>query len=128
MFFEDKIHLEDCPSGSIDETPVVKVHISAKSDVDESEANGNLGRCTPSYIFPLRCVRNLFIGGVIYLTKKIIRCWYFICKELVHTICDGILHVNMLHYFKMPYITCAYFIKFTYNKYIGPCFKIVHWF
>ena len=41
VFFEDKTHLEDCPSGSIDETPAVKVDISAKSDVDESEAKGD---------------------------------------------------------------------------------------
>ena len=29
-----------------------------------------------------------------------------------------ILHVNMFHYFKIPYITCT----FTYNEYIGPLF------
>ena len=31
VFFEDKTHLEDCPSGSIDVEPAVKVDISAKS-------------------------------------------------------------------------------------------------
>src|ERR1700737_5511716 len=41
VFVEDKTHLEDCPSGSIDEAPAVKVDISAKSDVDESETNGD---------------------------------------------------------------------------------------
>jgi hypothetical protein len=37
-------------------------------------------------------------------------------------ICDGILHVNMFHYFKIPYFTCKVFTKFTYNEYIGPYF------
>ena len=41
MFFEDKMHLEDCSSGSIDKALAVKVDISAKLDVDESEANGD---------------------------------------------------------------------------------------
>jgi hypothetical protein len=36
--------------------------------------------------------------------------------------CDGILHVNMFHYFKIPYFTCKSFTKFTYNEYIGPYF------
>jgi hypothetical protein len=36
--------------------------------------------------------------------------------------CDGILHVNMFHYFKIPYFTCNFFTKFTYNEYIGPYF------
>jgi hypothetical protein len=41
VFFEDKTHLEDCPSGSVDVEPAVKVDISAKSEADESEANGD---------------------------------------------------------------------------------------
>jgi hypothetical protein len=36
--------------------------------------------------------------------------------------CDGILHVNMFHYLKIPYFTCTFFTKFTYNEYIGPYF------
>ena len=32
--------------------------------------------------------------------------WYFTCK-----------HVPL---FKIPYITCTFFTKFTYNEYIGP--------
>jgi hypothetical protein len=58
--------------------------------------------------------------GVIYLAKKIIRWWYFTCKKLENIICDGILHVNMFHYFKIPYFTCKFFTKFTYTEYIGP--------
>ena len=41
IFFKDKKYLEDCPSGSIDETPMVKVDISAKSIMDELESNDN---------------------------------------------------------------------------------------
>ena len=47
---------------------------------------------------------------VIYLAKTIIRWWYFTCKEPETIICDGILHVNIFHYFKIPYITCIYFL------------------
>jgi hypothetical protein len=36
-------------------------------------------------------------------------------------ICDVILHVNMFHYFKIPYFTCN-LKKITYNEYIGPYF------
>jgi hypothetical protein len=34
--------------------------------------------------------------------------WYFTCKHV--------------HYFKIPYFTCTFFPKFTYNEYIGPYF------
>jgi hypothetical protein len=37
--------------------------------------------------------------------------WYFTCK-----------HVNMFHYFKIPYFTCTFFTAFIYNEYIGPYF------
>jgi hypothetical protein len=57
------------------------------------------------------------LGGVIYLAKKIIKWWHFTFKNPENIICDGILHVNMFHYF-----TCTFFTKFTYNKYIGPYF------
>ena len=40
VFFEDKTNLVDCPSVSIDGTPVVKVDISAKLDVDVSKVDG----------------------------------------------------------------------------------------
>jgi hypothetical protein len=63
----------------------------------------------------------IYWGG--YLPcKKIIRWWYFTCKKPEDIICDGILHVNMFHYFKIPYFTCNVFTKFTYNEYIGPYF------
>jgi hypothetical protein len=32
------------------------------------------------------------------------------------------LHVNMFHYFQIPYFTCKFFTKFTYNEYIEPYF------
>jgi hypothetical protein len=37
-------------------------------------------------------------------------------------LCDGILHVNMFHYFKIPYFIGKFLTKFTYNEYIGPYF------
>jgi hypothetical protein len=52
--------------------------------------------------FAYTCVRDLFIGGVIYLAENIIRLWYFTCKKPENFICDNILHVNMFHYFKIP--------------------------
>jgi hypothetical protein len=60
------------------------------------------------FYFAYTCVRDLFIGGGIYLAKNII--------------CDGILHVNMFHYFKISYFTCRFFTKFTYNEYVGLFF------
>jgi hypothetical protein len=63
----------------------------------------------------------IYWGG--YLPcKKDYRWWYFTCKKPENIICDGILHVNMFHYFKIPYFTCNFFTKFTYNEYIGPYF------
>jgi hypothetical protein len=72
--------------------------------------------------FAYTCVRDLFIGGVIYLAENIIRWWYFTCKKPKSIICDGMLHVNMFHYFKIPYFTSTFFTKFTYIEYIGPYF------
>jgi hypothetical protein len=74
--------------------------------------------------FAYTCVRDLFIKGVIYLAKNIIRWWYFTCEKPENIICDGILHVNMFHYFKIPYFTCTFFTNFTYNEYIGPYFLL----
>ena len=72
--------------------------------------------------FAYTCIQDLFIGGVIYLAEKIIRWWYFTCKKPANIIGDGILHVNMFHYFQIPYFICNFFTKFTYNEYIGPYF------
>ena len=44
MFFEVKIHLEDCPNGRIEETLVVKVDISPKPSKKELEANDNVSK------------------------------------------------------------------------------------
>ena len=41
VFFEDKSHLEDCPSGRIAEVPAVKVDISPKLEVEELKASGD---------------------------------------------------------------------------------------
>jgi hypothetical protein len=63
----------------------------------------------------------IYWGG--YLPcKNIMRWWYFTCKNPENIICDGILHINMFHYFKIPYFTCNFFTKLTYNEYIGPYF------
>jgi hypothetical protein len=61
--------------------------------------------------FAYTCVRDLFIVGVIYLAEKSIRWWYFTCKKPENIICDGILHWNMFHYFKIPYFKCFFFYK-----------------
>jgi hypothetical protein len=44
----------------------------------------------------------------------------FYMQKPENIICDGILHVNMFHYFKIPCFTCTVFTKFIYNEYIGP--------
>jgi hypothetical protein len=67
----------------------------------------NLGEFTPC-ILHTRAFGTYLLGGGIYLAENII--------------CDGILHVNMFHYSKIPYFTCTFFTKFTYNEYIGPYF------
>ena len=79
------------------------------------------GRSLP-LIFCIHVRSGPIYWGGIYLAKKIIRWWYFINKKPKNIICDGILHVNMFHYFKIPYFTCNFFTKFTYNEYIGPYF------
>jgi hypothetical protein len=66
-----------------------------------------LGEITPSYILHTRAF-GTYLLGVTYLAKRLYG--------------DGILHVNMFHYFKIPYFTCTFFSKFTYNEYIGPYF------
>jgi hypothetical protein len=80
-----------------------------------------LGSSLP-LIFCIHVHSGPIYWGVIYLAKKIIRWWYFTCKNPENIICDGILHVNMFHYFKIPYCTFTFFTKFTYNEYIGPYF------
>ena len=66
---------------------------------------------TPNYQDPPTCclVTNGFRVAEIlfYLEKKTI-------------LCDGILHVNMFHYFKIPYNICTFFSNFIYNEYTGP--------
>jgi hypothetical protein len=79
------------------------------------------GEITPSYVLHTSVFGTYLLGG--YLPcKKIIRWWYFICKKHENKICDGILHVNMFHYFRISYFICNFFTKFTYNEYIGPYF------
>ena len=63
--------------------------------------------CTPSYILHTRAFGS-YLLGVSYLAKRIVMWWYFTCNEPPNIVCDGILHVNMFHYFKIPYITCEY--------------------
>jgi len=83
-----------------------------------------LGEFTPSYNLHTRAFATYLLGGVIYLTKKIIRWWYFTCRKPKNIICDGNLHINMFYYFKISYFTCTFFTKFTYNEYIGPYFLL----
>lgn len=42
VFFEDKMHFEDCPSGRVDGEPTVKVDVSSKLEEEELEANDNV--------------------------------------------------------------------------------------
>jgi hypothetical protein len=41
VFFEDKLHLENCPNGKVDKVLVVKMGISPKLEVEELEAKGD---------------------------------------------------------------------------------------
>jgi len=82
-----------------------------------------LGGVTPSYILHTRAFKTYLLGGrVIFLAENILRWWYFTYKKPENIICDGILHVNMFHYFEIHYFTCTFFTKFIYNEYIGPHF------
>jgi hypothetical protein len=83
-----------------------------------------LGETTPSYILHTCAFGTYLLGGGIYLAKKIIRWWYFTCKKPENIICDGILNVNMFHNFKIPYFTCFFFTKFTYNELYWTLFFI----
>ena len=95
------------------------------------------GGALPLIFLHTRAFRTYLLGGAgvmaqslkptprnIYLAKSIIRWWYFTCKEPENIIRDGILHVNMFLYFKIPYIACTFLTKFTYNEYIGPYFLL----
>ena len=48
---------------------------------------------------------------------------YWLCKEAI--ICDGILHVNMLHYLKTPILYVQFFALFIYIKYIRS-YSLLH--
>ena len=78
---------------------------------------------TPFYILHTQAFRTYLLRGLFTLQKKIIRWWYFTCKKPENIVCDDILRVNMFHYFRIPYFTCNFFTKFTYNEYIGPYFS-----
>jgi hypothetical protein len=81
-----------------------------------------LGRSLP-HIFCIH-VRSgpIYWGGGYLPCKKNYKVMVLTCKKLENIICDGILHVNMFHYFKIPYFTCNFLTKFTYNEYIEPYF------
>ena len=70
----------------------------------------SLGGCTPSYILHTHAFGTYLLGGI-YLAKRIIRWWYFTCKEPEYIIGDSILHVNMFHFLNILYITCTFFYK-----------------
>ena len=81
------------------------------------------GEITPSYILHTRAFGTYLLGGgVIYLAKNIIRRWYFTCKKPENIICDGILHINMFHYFKIPYFTCNCFTNLPTMNILDPIF------
>ena len=82
--------------------------------------HGNLGGAVLPLIFCIH-VRSwpIYWGGYSPWKKYIIGWWYFTCKESENVICDGILHVNMFHYFKIPCLKL-----FIYNESIGPYFLL----
>jgi hypothetical protein len=57
--------------------------------------------------FAYTCVRDLFIGGLFTLQKRLSGDGILHVKKPENIICDGILHVNMFHYFRIPYFTCT---------------------
>jgi hypothetical protein len=72
--------------------------------------------------FAYTCVRDLIIGGVIYLAKNIIRWWYSTCKKHENIICDGILHVNMFHYLKIPILHVHFLQNLPTINILDPIF------
>jgi hypothetical protein len=80
-----------------------------------------LGEFTPSYILDTRAFGTYLLRGLFTLQKNYKVMVFYMWKP-ENIIYNGILHVNMFHYFKIPYFTCTFFTKFTYNKYIGPYF------
>jgi hypothetical protein len=75
-------------------------------------------------IFRIHVRSWLIYWGGYFIAEQILRWWYFTCKKPENIICDGILHVNMFHYFRIPCFTCTVFTKYIYNEYIGPLFFI----
>ena len=61
-------------------------------------------------------------GGVIYIAKKMLRLWYFICKKLENIICDDILHVNMFHYLKSPILHVHFLQNLSTINILDPIF------
>ena len=64
----------------------------------------------------------IYWGGGIYLAKNIIRWWYFTCKKPKNSIYDSILHVNMFHYFKIPYLHVIILQNFPTMNILDPIF------
>lgn len=44
VFFEDKPHLEDCPTKRIDKEPMIKVDVPPNSKEEELKANDNVSK------------------------------------------------------------------------------------
>jgi hypothetical protein len=82
-----------------------------------------LGEFTPSYILHTCAFGTYLLGGGIYLAENIIRWWYYTCKKPENIICDVILHVNMFHYFKIPYFTCTFSVLCFWPFYDGAIRK-----
>jgi hypothetical protein len=63
----------------------------------------------------------IYWGG--YLPcKKYYKVMVFTCKNPENIICDGILHVNMFHYFKIPYFTCNFLQNLPTMNILDPIF------
>ena len=70
----------------------------------------HLREITPSYILHTCAFGIYLLGGGYLPCKKKLKVMVFY------------MYVNMFHYFKIPYFTCKFFTKFTYNEHIGPYF------
>ena len=85
------------------------------------------GGALPLMFLHTRPFGTYLFEGVIYLAGKNIRWWYFTCKEPEKIRCDGILHVIVFQYFKIPYIICTFFAKLPIMNILDPNF-IAHCF
>jgi hypothetical protein len=72
--------------------------------------------------FAYTCIQDLFIRGVIYLAKNIIRWWYFTCKKPKNITCDGIFHVTCFTILKSPILQVHFLQNLPTMNILDPIF------